>query len=224
VTFDGLAAKILALSQWQEWKFLPVLVLGPIAAYYLVRVVAGLVRYATAAKDVRPMFRRAWKIRYRWKRDARRVGLMQIERGRPRLWSSTPATAVIERELFPSVKVTAERWGVGVDASTLGRLGLKQFQDAAPYLADMWKVPQVRVEQVRPGVVRLRAIVRDPLTEPAPWTPATVAPRPADPGSWHAGVDADGQPVTIRSSEVSGVVVAGLAGYGKTSFLNARLT
>lgn len=39
---------------------------------------------------------------------------------------------------------------------------------------------------------------------------------------WLAGVDADGEPVTIRSSGVSGVVVAGLAGYGKTSFLNAR--
>jgi len=39
---------------------------------------------------------------------------------------------------------------------------------------------------------------------------------------WLAGVDADGQPVTIRSAGVSGVVVAGLAGYGKTSFLNAR--
>ncbi|BCL12596.1 hypothetical protein GCM10017556_03350 [Micromonospora sagamiensis] len=40
--------------------------------------------------------------------------------------------------------------------------------------------------------------------------------------TWSAGVDADGQPVAIRSSRVSGVVVAGLAGIGKTSLLNAR--
>ncbi len=41
--------------------------------------------------------------------------------------------------------------------------------------------------------------------------------------TWSAGVDADGQPVTtIRSSGVSGVLVAGLAGFGKTSLLYAR--
>lgn len=39
---------------------------------------------------------------------------------------------------------------------------------------------------------------------------------------WTKGIDADGQPVTIRSSGVSVAVVAGLAGFGKTSFLNAR--
>jgi DNA segregation ATPase FtsK/SpoIIIE, S-DNA-T family len=141
---------------------------------------------------------------------------------------------------------------VAVDASTLGRLGLKQFQEAALFLADVWKVPQVRVEQLRPGVVRLRAIVRDPLTEPTRLTigvgaatsaatparqaasgtsssrhPRAVAVSPwkpaADAETWQAGMDADGRAVTIRSSGVSGVVVAGLAGYGKTSFLNARL-
>jgi len=43
-----------------------------------------------------------------------------------------------------------------------------------------------------------------------------------DPAVWSPGVDADGRDVTIRASGVSGVVVAGLAGYGKTSLLNAR--
>ena len=247
----------------EEVIYLPLFLAAPVAAWFAVRLVAALVRYVLAAKDVRPMMRRVWRIKARWKRDARRVGLVQIERGRPRWWSSTPSTTVIEREMIPPVRVRAQWWGVIVDASTLGRLGLKEFQDAALYLADIWKVPQVRVEQLRPGVVRLRAIVRDPLTQPPQWTvadrrspsaptvpalavparrpnppmparrkPATgwTAPGPlppwqlsSDPAVWHAGVDADGKPVTIRSSGVSGVVVAGLAGYGKTSFLNARL-
>jgi DNA segregation ATPase FtsK/SpoIIIE-like protein len=161
-----------------------------------------------------------WRIRRTWPRTARRVGLVQTERVRPPLWSSTPSTVVTTRELVPAVKVSPAPWGVLVDASTLGRLGFKQFQDAADHLADAWKVPQVRVEQPRPGLVRLRAVLTDPLTHPTEWTDQTNVDR--DPGTWVAGVDADGQPVTIRCSEVSGVVVAGLAGYGKTSFLNAR--
>lgn len=243
---DDIPNKIFAYLGSSGLKFLPLVVLGPIAAWFAARFLIGLGRYLVANSEVRPMIRKARVIKSRWKRDARRVGLMQIERGRPRFWSSTPATTPIEREMIPPVTVKAERWGVSVDASTLGRLGLNQFQEAALYLADIWKVPQVRAEQLRPGVVRLRAIIRDPLTEPAEWAPATVAPRPrsvastpprgkitppvmlpwtlpADPQTWHAGVDADGEPVTIRSSGVSGVVVAGLAGYGKTSFLNARL-
>ncbi|GAA1765858.1 hypothetical protein GCM10009681_41160 [Luedemannella helvata] len=239
--------------------YLPLVVAAPAAAYFVARFLIGLVRYARADKAVRPMLRKAWGIKARWKRDARRVGLTQIERGRPKWWSSTPATTVIEREMIPTVRVTAQWWGVLVDACTVGRLGLNEFQDAAGHLADVWKVPQVRVEQLRPGVIRLRAILRDPLTESSQKTdaggrsavPATAlavpalkasapirrqpAPGrtptgplspwqlPADPGVWHAGVDADGNAVTVRSSGVSGAVVAGLAGYGKTSFLNARL-
>jgi S-DNA-T family DNA segregation ATPase FtsK/SpoIIIE len=127
---------------------------------------------------------------------------------------------MIVRELIPKVTVATERWGVRVDATTLGRLGLKQFQDATSHLADTWQVPQVRVEQIKPGRITLRALLTDPLTQWTQWTDNATAP--SAPATWLAGVDADGQPVTIRSSGVSGVVVAGLAGYGKTSFLNAR--
>jgi S-DNA-T family DNA segregation ATPase FtsK/SpoIIIE len=248
---DKIAEFLLGLKPG-EVIYLPLALAAPVAVWFMARFLIGAVRYMLADKEVRPMMRKAWRIKARWKRDARRVGLMQIERGRPKWWSSTPATTVIEREMIPPVRVRAQWWGVVVDASTLGRLGLQQFQEAALHLADIWKVPQVRVEQLRPGLVRLRAIVRDPLTEPPQGTPEVMrspspamvsAPHlrqpkpasrggkgilslwqlPADPGVWHAGVDADGEPVTIRSSGVSGVVVAGLAGYGKTSLINARL-
>jgi S-DNA-T family DNA segregation ATPase FtsK/SpoIIIE len=62
--------------------------------------------------------------------------------------------------------------------------------------------------------------VVDPLTEPLPWTERDLA---GDVTTWVAGIDQDGQAVTIRTADVSGIVVAGLAGYGKTVFLNARL-
>jgi len=61
--------------------------------------------------------------------------------------------------------------------------------------------------------------VVDPLTEPLQWTDTELA---GDVATWVAGIDQDGQPVTIKAADVSGIVVAGLAGYGKTVFLNAR--
>jgi DNA segregation ATPase FtsK/SpoIIIE, S-DNA-T family len=186
----------------------------------LVWIIAHVLRYLMAGKEIRPVLVRAWRIKWTWKRTARAVGLVHTDRRRPRFWSKTPQTTVITTEVLPPIKVKAERWGVSVDASTVGRLGLKEFQDAAGHLADAWRVPQVRAEQVRPGRIRLRALVSDPLTQWTQWT--DQATTPSDPATWMAGVDADGEPVRIRAEGVSGVVVAGLAGYGKTSFLNAR--
>jgi DNA segregation ATPase FtsK/SpoIIIE, S-DNA-T family len=176
------------------------------------------VAYLRTERTSRPVLRTAWRIKRTWRRTARRVGLVQTERTRPPIWSRTPQTTIITRELIPPVTVRVQAWGVCVDAATVGRLGLVEFQNAAAHLADVWRVPLVRAEQLRPGRVRLRALVRDPLTEPTTWAES----QSGDPGTWWAGIDADGNPVTIRSAGVSGVVVAGLAGYGKTSFLNAR--
>ncbi|MDG4802937.1 FtsK/SpoIIIE domain-containing protein [Micromonospora sp. WMMD980] len=198
----------------------PAVVLAVAALAVLVWLGAHAVRYLVAGRQLRPVLRVAWRIRYTWRRTARQVGLVQSERVRPPWWSNRPPGTVVTRELIPAVTVAAERWGVRVDASTVGRIGVEEFTQAAGHLADVWRVPLVRVAQVRPGLVRIRALLHDPLTEPATWTESAAAG--TDPAVWVAGVDADGQPVTIRSAGVSGVVVAGLAGYGKTSFLNAR--
>jgi S-DNA-T family DNA segregation ATPase FtsK/SpoIIIE len=198
----------------------PAVLLGVAAAVAAVWLAAHLVRYLLADADVRPALRTGWRIRYTWRRTARRVGLVQTERARPPIWSSRPYTSLVSRELIPAIRVRARRWGVEVDAATVGRLGLAEFQNAAGHLADAWRVPQVRVVQVRPGLIRLRALLVDPLTQATQWRGNTATA--VDVETWRAGVDADGQPVAIRCSGVSGVVVAGLAGYGKTSLLNAR--
>jgi hypothetical protein len=199
-------------------RLLPAVVLAVAALFALGWLVWHAVAYLRTDRALRPVLRTAWRVKRTWKRTARRVGLVQTERTRPPIWSRTPQTTTITRELIPPVTVRVQRWGVCVDAATVGRLGLAEFQNATAHLADVWRVPLVRAEQVRPGRVRLRALVRDPLTEPTTWAEG----QSGDPGTWWAGIDADGQPVTIRSAGVSGVVVAGLAGYGKTSFLNAR--
>ena len=107
---DDIPDKIIDWLNTPDLKFLPLVVLGPIAALFVARFLIGLGRYVLADSEVRPMLRKARVIKYRWKRDARRVGLVQIERGRPRFWSSTPVSTVVDREMFPAVKVKAERW------------------------------------------------------------------------------------------------------------------
>jgi S-DNA-T family DNA segregation ATPase FtsK/SpoIIIE len=205
------------LPEWLPW--VPAVVLAVLAVIVAARVVVEAVRYVRAGRLVRPMWRRAWCIRWTWPRTARRVGLVHTERASPPWWSPAKPGPATTRTVVPAVRVRADRWGVHIDATTVGRLGLVEFQHAARHLADAWRVPTVRVTQPKAGLVRLRALVVDPLTQPLQWTDDELA---GDVATWVAGIDQDGQPVTIRAAEVSGIVVAGLAGYGKTVFLNAR--
>lgn len=147
-----------------------------------------------------------------------RVGLAHTEQIKSHAPAGTSGSG--RRTLVPAIRVREETWGVHIDAHTVGRLGVEEFQSAAHHLANTWRVPLVRVEQHRPGVIRIRALLRDPLTQTTAFAPPAASE--GDPVLWVPGIDADGQDVTIRSSGVSGVVVAGLAGYGKTSLLNAR--
>jgi S-DNA-T family DNA segregation ATPase FtsK/SpoIIIE len=203
-----------------DWFYLaPAAVLGAFAAIVVARVTFELVRYARAGRRVRPMWRRAWRIRWTWPRTARRVGLAHTERVSPPWWSSAKPGTARTKQLVPPVRIRADRWGVHVDAATVGRVGLAEFQNAARHLADAWRVPTVGVTQAKAGVVHLRALVVDPLTEPLEWTDCDLT---GDVSTWVAGIDQDGQPVAMRTADVSGIVVAGLAGYGKTAFPNAR--
>jgi hypothetical protein len=71
----------------------------------------------------------------------------------------------------------------------------------------------VRAEQQRPGLIRLRGLHRDPLLAPARIDlPGTA---PASLTAWWLGWAENASPVFIRSAEVSGTVVGGLAGFGK---------
>jgi len=196
-------------------------VLALVAVVAIVWMTAKIVRYLRTPTAQRPMLRKAWHIKRTWKRTARRVGLIQVEKTRPPLWSRTPQTTLIDKELIPAIKVRVEQWGVRVEVSTIARVGLGEFVRAMPHLADAWQVHSLHIEQPRPGRLLVRAMFTDPLTQPTHFD-GDPKSQPRDPATWIAGVDADGQPVHLRAAGVSGVVVAGLAGYGKTSFLNAR--
>jgi S-DNA-T family DNA segregation ATPase FtsK/SpoIIIE len=115
---------------------------------------------------------------------------------------------------FPAAEFAVDDQGVTATVAAIAGAGLADYQKAAIYLADTWGCVTVRAEQQAPGLIRLRGLRRDPLLTPARVElPGTAA---ASLDSWWLGWAEDSQPVYVRLAEVSGIVVAGLAGFGKT--------
>jgi DNA segregation ATPase FtsK/SpoIIIE, S-DNA-T family len=104
--------------------------------------------------------------------------------------------------------------GVTATVSAIAGAGLADYQQAAGYLADTWGCVTVRAEQEAPGLIRLRGLYYDPLLAPARIDLPGTAPASLE--SWWLGWAEDSRPVMVRLAEVSGIVVAGLAGFGKT--------
>jgi len=115
---------------------------------------------------------------------------------------------------FPAAEFVADGQGVTATVAAIAGAGLADYQRATGYLADTWGCVSVRAEQQGPGLIRLRGLHRDPLLSSARIDLSGI--EPASLTSWWLGWAEDSQSVMIRLAEVSGIVVAGLAGYGKT--------
>jgi S-DNA-T family DNA segregation ATPase FtsK/SpoIIIE len=115
---------------------------------------------------------------------------------------------------FPAAEFDADDQGVTATVAAIAGAGLTDYQRAAGYLADSWGCISLRAEQPAPGLIRVRALYSDPLLVPTRINLPGTAPASLD--SWWLGWAEDGTAVFIRSAEVSGMVVAGLAGFGKT--------
>jgi DNA segregation ATPase FtsK/SpoIIIE, S-DNA-T family len=115
---------------------------------------------------------------------------------------------------FPTAEFVADDQGVTATVAAIAGAGLADYQRAAGYLADTWGCVSVRAEQQGPGLIRLRGLHRDPLLAPAQVDLSGMVP--ASLTSWWLGWAEDSTPVHVRLAEVSGIVVAGLAGFGKT--------
>jgi DNA segregation ATPase FtsK/SpoIIIE, S-DNA-T family len=122
---------------------------------------------------------------------------------------------------FPAAEFVADGQGVTATVAAIAGAGLADYQRAAGSLADTWGCVAVRAEQQRPGLIRLRGLHRDPLLVPARIDLSGMAPASLD--AWWLGWAEDGTAVFVRSAEVSGMVVAGLAGFGKTMLVAHQL-
>ena len=122
---------------------------------------------------------------------------------------------------FPAAELQVDDHGVTASVAAIAGAGLADYQQAAGYLADTWGCVTVRAEQEAPGLIRLRGLYYDPLRAPARVDLSGTAP--ANLTSWWLGWAEDSRPVMIRLAEVSGIVVAGLAGFGKTMLVAHQL-
>jgi DNA segregation ATPase FtsK/SpoIIIE, S-DNA-T family len=115
---------------------------------------------------------------------------------------------------YPAAEFVVDDEGVTATVAAIAGANLADYQRAAGYLADTWGCLTVRASQQGPGLIQLRGLYRDPLLAPAR---VDLSGRPpASLTSWWLGWAEDASPVMIRLAEVSGIVVAGLAGFGKT--------
>jgi hypothetical protein len=115
---------------------------------------------------------------------------------------------------FPPAEFVVDDQGVTATVAAIAGAGLADYQRAATYLADTWGCVAIRAEQLGPGLIRLRGLHRDPLLAPARVDLSGMAPASLE--SWWLGWAEDGTIVMVRLAEVSGIVVGGLAGFGKT--------
>ena len=118
----------------------------------------------------------------------------------------------------PRIHVRPDEYGVTITAKTLPQVGRNEWTKAADHLANAWGCVRVAVIQEAPGWLTIRAVRRDPLAEPYELVPS--GEQPADLERWELGRDEYAGPVSVRLSNVPGICIAGLPGYGKTSLVN----
>jgi S-DNA-T family DNA segregation ATPase FtsK/SpoIIIE len=166
-----------------------------------------------------------WLVRTRWDRrhPERAAARQRIQYGR-RLAAEWPLLTKTLRlgyqdqwtgqHRYPAAQFALDEQAVTATVAAIPGAGLVDYQRAAGYLADTWGCISVRVQQQGPGLIVLRSLFRDPLLVPvraelSGWAPASL-------DAWWLGWAEDASPVLVRLAEVSGIVVAGLAGFGKT--------
>ncbi|MFE2440804.1 cell division protein FtsK [Streptomyces sp. NPDC059426] len=180
-----------------------------------------LVRYVRADTMTRASIRQAIRVRRGWRRLAPMAGLSVTDKTPPAVIVAPDGKVPKPKILIPKIKVAADRYGVLVRAVCLPKVSLAEFQRAAPYLADAWRCARVSVLPDAPGQLVIRGVRVDPLVVPTEHTPTGEVPEEL--AVWHLGLDEYAQPVSVSLSDVPGVTVAGLPGFGKTSLVNRFL-
>jgi DNA segregation ATPase FtsK/SpoIIIE, S-DNA-T family len=164
-------------------------------------------------------------LRPRWdRRHPQRAAARQRDRHERRIAAEWPLLAQTLRlgyvdqwtrqHAYPSARFVVDDQGVTATVAAIAGASLADYQRVAASLADTWGCVSVRAEQQGPGLVRLRGLRRDPLLAPARVDLPGTAPESLT--SWWLGWAEDGDLVFVRLAEVSGSVVGGLAGFGKT--------
>ncbi|MEU5833960.1 FtsK/SpoIIIE domain-containing protein [Streptomyces diacarni] len=191
---------------------------GAVLALSAIWALWWVLRYVRADRMMRASIRQAVRVRFGWRRLAPMAGLSVQDKTPPAVVISQGGKVPKPRVIIPKVKVRPDRYGVVVRATCVPKVSLAEFQKAAPYLADAWRCTRVSVLPDKPGQIVVRGVRVDPLIVPTEHVPTGEVPEEL--ARWHLGLDEYAQPISVDLSDVPGVTVAGLPGYGKTSLVN----
>ncbi|MEE1782763.1 FtsK/SpoIIIE domain-containing protein [Streptomyces sp. SP17BM10] len=205
--------------------------LTPATALVLGRMVFVTVRWLRADTETRISLGQARRIRRTWKRlapmaelaakDATPTGLEHL---------STDGKAPRPKIRIPRITTKADEFGVTVTATTLPRVGLEAWQDAADDLRNGWGMTRVKITQSKPGQIAARGFRREPLDTlmPSPLFQADGS-LAVGPGSLTTaddvlfGWDEDGQRIRLNLAKSAHGLIAGVTRSGKSITVNTLL-
>jgi DNA segregation ATPase FtsK/SpoIIIE, S-DNA-T family len=192
------------------WSLSPVryLVTG-LAVLAALRVLVAVVRFAMLPRAAYPHWLPARWHRLRWHRLARNLGLAYVDQHLGGLDSRRK-----QKVVYPKVRFLPDPFGWVVKAKLIANVARPEFEKASEHLANAWGCHRVGITQPEPGRLLVRAMRRDPLAEPLGSSVLPVF----DGRRLVLGRDEWGQLRSVSLSNLSGSVVGGNPGRGKTIF------
>jgi S-DNA-T family DNA segregation ATPase FtsK/SpoIIIE len=174
--------------------------------------------------ELRASVWQAARIRRHWPKLARHLGLVLLDKtvtDHPSVGLDGKARTTKPRVVIPRMRVVPDDYGVIAKVKTVPGVGLEEVQKAGRHLADDWRAVRVAVTQPKPGWITIRAVRRDPLATKIVFDPQPgTLPIPTTLREIEIGVDEYAEPVSLRLSGLAGILICGLPGAGKTSFIN----
>jgi DNA segregation ATPase FtsK/SpoIIIE, S-DNA-T family len=194
-----------------------------VAGLMLVRLAVAVVRFVLLPGPARRHYPAVLWHRWRWRWLAANLRLSYPDRHRrslrPRLPFGTsvkvvPDTGGLVKHRVPWVRFKADPCGWTVRVRLVPGISRPEVEKNAEHLANSWGCHRVGISQPKPGRLLLRAVRRDPLLVPV--SPAVL---PAFDGRHLTlGMDEWGQVRRVSLANISGSVIGGSPGAGKTTF------
>ena len=121
--------------------------------------------------------------------------------------------------LHPSVRISPDDYGIVATVRTVPGADRKAFEDQAEHFANVWGAARVSVSQPEPGRLEIRGMRRDPLLEQLGLEDGPSLE--VDPSRIWLGRDEHGEDRWLDLRNVSGVVVGGQPGGGKSQAITS---
>lgn len=172
------------------------------------------------------------RVIHRWLMRNLNLGYLDAHRGRaPGLPGRTsvrvrtqPGASGTGKLRYPKARFRADDHGMTVTIRTVPRVGRQQIEAVLPHLADAWRVQRCSVSQPRPGRVVVKGMVRDVMLEHLGMDAAPPGTYDgADPSRIWLGRDESGTDRWLDLANISGVVVGGQPGGGKSQAITSWL-